>query len=102
MGANPCPITVICTDKPDLDISGKWVKCHECILMVFLSDSTIRSVEEKGYFKEDIEPHCFTCSLRQQMQDPMPPEVLKLSKEQLRQIRAGIKKMKKDKRGFKI
>jgi hypothetical protein len=94
---SPELIIAVCTDKPDLMVPGKWVKCRECILMVFLSDSTVKNIEQHGYFKEDIVVECMSCAFKRASAQLSPPSFLELSDEQKSEIRTGLQNLRKRK-----
>lgn len=84
-------IILLCNDRQIAGTVGKPTKCFVCGTEVFLSDSSIRAVESQGYFKEDIEPHCFACAHKKTSQETIP--TLPLTAEQKFEVTEGIKKL---------
>lgn len=44
------------------DTKGTWKECADCIVPIYLSDSTLSSAEKLGYKRENLILNCFECA----------------------------------------
>lgn len=84
---------VICMTEHISENEGTWTTCHVCKRKIFLSQSTLDTITEQGYFIEDILPHCIPCGTENMSKISIP---VNLSQNQINEIRSELEKIKRD------
>lgn len=85
-----CDIIIVCADTAFPGIKGQWETCSRCTLEIYVSDSSLNSIKEQGYAKNAIKLLCLKC-VRYTVKDP---QMLKLSEEQIKEIKFHFMKGK--------
>lgn len=80
-------IMVVCADQSRYGVPGSWADCEICGDRVYLSDSSLRSVELNGYKKESVVLYCIECAVPKLggIQEFIPP-----TEEQKREVRLNL------------
>lgn len=77
----------ICSTKSTQTVPGKWRMCIECMIPVFVSQSTVNVM--KKFPGVILEPHCYDCGSKIMKQEKL--EILPPSREQLVEFKNSIK-----------
>lgn len=81
-------IVVICSDYAHPGIPGYWDICEECIVNIYVSNSTLSSITDQGHADKRIRLLCFECAYPLLDASQMMP----LSKQQLKEIKDSMGK----------
>lgn len=74
---------VLCNDHPYPGVEGKYSECFRCLDKIFISDSTLQSLERNKIDKAEY--LCFSCAM------PLTnPEFFPLTLEQKHEVTAAL------------